>query len=282
MKPVPPVQSAAAGCCNGSLKKAARRTTDLGLYPFSGPMTENPLAENPPEMSLKSLIKGWLGETFGTIAYKLLLDPKVYFPLNNITLQTANVTTQIDHIVVSRHGIFVIEAKNMAGWIFGDAKSPQWTQSLYGKKFRFQNPLHQNFRHTRALQAILGLDESKFIPFEMFWGECEFKTPTPDNVLNQGYASFIKRHTAALLSEAEVRQIIEAINSGKMPEGLLKSFDSHQAHLKSLAERHASTTIRPKCGSALVLRQAKPPAQVGRGFYGCSDFPKCRYNKAVA
>lgn len=241
-----------------------------------------PSAESPSEMSLKSLIKGWLGETFGAVAHKLLLDPKVYFPLNNITLQTDNGTTQIDHIVVSRYGIFVIEAKNMAGWIFGDAKSPQWTQSLYGKKFRFQNPLHQNFRHTQALQAFLGLDESTLIPFVMFWGDCEFKTPLPDNVLNRGYSSFIKRHTTVLLSEAEVRQIIEAINIGKMPKGLLKSFDTHQAHLQSLAERHASTTICPKCGSALVLRLAKSGAQAGKGFYGCSRFPGCRYTKAVA
>ncbi len=245
-------------------------------------MTEKPLAENPSEMSLKSLIKGWLGETFGAVAHKLLLDPKIYFPLNNITLQTGNGTTQIDHIVVSRHGIFVIEAKNMAGWIFGDAKSPQWTQSLYSKKFRFQNPLHQNFRHTQALQAFLGLDESKFIPFVMFWGECEFKTPLPGNVLNQGYSSFIKRHTALLLSEEEVRQIVEAINTGKMPKGLLKSFNTHQAHLQSLEERHASTTICPKCGSALVLRLAKSGLHAGKGFYGCSKFPGCRYTKAVA
>lgn len=245
-------------------------------------MSAKRLAESPSKVSLKSLIKGWLGETFGAVAHKLLLDPKIYFPLNNITLQTGNGTTQIDHIVVSQHGIFVIEAKNMAGWIFGDAKSPQWTQSLYGKKFRFQNPLHQNFRHTQALQAFLGLDESKFISFVMFWGECEFKMPLPDNVLNQGYSSFIKRHSAVLLSEEEVQQILEAINTGKMPKGLLKSFDTHQAHLQSLKERHGSTTVCPKCGSALVLRQAKSGAQAGKGFYGCSKFPGCRYTKAVA
>ena len=28
-------------------------------------------------------------------------------------------TTQIDHILVSKYGIFVIETKNRKGWIFG-------------------------------------------------------------------------------------------------------------------------------------------------------------------
>lgn len=49
--------------------------------------------------------------------------------------------------VGSTEGIFVIEAKNMDGWIFGEVKSAQWTQSLFGKKYWFQNPLHQNYRH---------------------------------------------------------------------------------------------------------------------------------------
>ena len=62
-------------------------------------------------MSLKSFIKGWIGETVGVVAQKLLLDPEIYVSLNNITLQTSNGTTQIDHIIVSKFAIFVIEAK---------------------------------------------------------------------------------------------------------------------------------------------------------------------------
>jgi hypothetical protein len=60
-------------------------------------------------------------------------------------------TTQIDHVLVSVYGIFVIETKNMKGWIFGDERSAQWTQSIFGKKSRFQNPLRQNYRHVKAL-----------------------------------------------------------------------------------------------------------------------------------
>lgn len=231
-------------------------------------------------MSLKSLFKGWLGESFGALAQKLLLDQTVYFPLNNITLQTAHGTTQIDHVVVSKYGIFVIEAKNMDGWIFGDAKCAQWTQSLYGKKFRFQNPLHQNYRHTKALQTFLGVDESKFIPFVMFWGECEFKTAMPENVLLTGYTGYIKKHSAVLFSDDEVEQIVVAIRSGQMPKGLLRSFETRATHLASLKERHGSTTVCPKCAKPLVLRTVKSGAKAGSSFYGCSGYPACRYTKA--
>lgn len=230
-------------------------------------------------MSLKSFIKGWVGETVGAAAQKLLLDPKIYFSLNNITLHTENGTAQIDHIIVSKYGIFVIEAKNMDGWIFGDVKSAQWTQSLFGKKFRFQNPLHQNYRHTKALQEFLGVDESKLISLVMFWGECEFKTPMPENVRSTGYTSFIKKHTAVLLTDTEVQQFVVTIQSGKMPKGIVKSLETRTVHLASLKDRHSSTSNCPKCASELVLRTGKSGAKAGSKFYGCSTFPKCRYTR---
>jgi hypothetical protein len=46
-------------------------------------------------------------------------------------------------------------------------------------------------------------------------GECEFKTPMPDNVRSAGYTSFIKKHTAVLLTDDEVTQFVSAIQTGK-------------------------------------------------------------------
>lgn len=215
------------------------------------------------------------------MAHKLLLDPKIYFPLNNITLQTRNGTTQIDHVIVSKYGIFVIESKNMNGWIFGDANSPQWTQSLFGKKYRFQNPLYQNYRHIKALQEFLGVEESKLISLVMFWGECEFKTQMPDNVRCTGYTGFIKSHVTTLLTDNEVEKIFEALNTGKMPKGLFRSFETHTTHLQSLRERHNSTKACPKCTSPLTLRTVKNGPKAGEQFLGCSNFPKCRYTRPL-
>lgn len=71
-------------------------------------------------MSLQSTIKGWFGEVQGTLAKKLFLDADTYIDVNNVTISAANGTTQIDHIIVSRLGIFVVETKNIDGWIYGD------------------------------------------------------------------------------------------------------------------------------------------------------------------
>ena len=35
--------------------------------------------------------------------------------------------------------------------------------------------------------------------------------------------------------------------------------------------------ICPKCGSKLVLRTANKGENAGKQFYGCSNFPKCRF-----
>jgi hypothetical protein len=224
-------------------------------------------------MSLRSFIKGWVGEVQGTLAKKVFLDPQVYVDVNNVTIQTQNGITQIDHVIVSRYGVFVVETKNMDGWIFGDEKSPQWTQSIFGKKYKFRNPLHQNYRHTKALSEFLDIDHGKFLSVVMFWGECEFKTLLPPNVMTRGYTSYIKSNTTVLFSDYEVQEIVAALKDGMLP----KIWATRRHHVASLKERFSSSTTCPKCGSPLVLRTAKSGANAGSKFIGCTKYPVCRY-----
>jgi hypothetical protein len=49
----------------------------------------------------------------------------IYLPLDDGS------TTQIDHVVVSPFGVFVIETKTYKGWIFGNPRDAQWTQALH-------------------------------------------------------------------------------------------------------------------------------------------------------
>lgn len=57
-----------------------------------------------------------------------------------------------------------------------------------GRKFKLQNPLRQNYRHVKAISEFLEIEEDRLHSLVMFWGECEFKTPMPANVM--GYARF--------------------------------------------------------------------------------------------
>lgn len=215
--------------------------------------------------------KGSVGEKLTTAGMWLFLDQKVYRRIDDLIIPSTNGTTQIDHVLVSTFGIFVIETKNIQGWIFGSENDGSWCQSLYGRKSRFQNPLRQNYRHIQCLAEFLGLEKTTFHSVVFFIGECEFKTPMPSNVLASGLSSYISSFQPQLLTAAQVDDLERRLREFKASSSLTKS-----DHLESLERRHNSSTICPKCGGQLVQRTAK---RTGRVFLGCSNFPKCRHTK---
>src|SRR5690349_16827069 len=62
--------------------------------------------------------------------------PPHYHLMNHVTLPFKRDTTQVDHILVSRFGVFVIETKHYKGWIFANPAQAKWTQVLFRHKFR--------------------------------------------------------------------------------------------------------------------------------------------------
>src|SRR2546422_1355604 len=65
-------------------------------------------------------------------------------------------TTEIDEVLVTPAGVFVIEKKDFNAWIYGSGNDEYWT-AVYknGEKHRFQNPIRQNYRHLKALESFL-------------------------------------------------------------------------------------------------------------------------------
>ncbi|EPJ0794777.1 nuclease-related domain-containing protein, partial [Vibrio vulnificus] len=139
-----------------------------------------------PLLIVVSIFKSrWFKGVFGEfLVNKLLsqLPDSDYTLVRNVTLPTDDGTTQIDHIVVSRFGIFVVETKNMKGWIFGSKSQKQWTQKVYRHSSKFQNPLHQNYKHVKTLESLLAIDCEKLHSVVVFIGDSTFKTDMPENV----------------------------------------------------------------------------------------------------
>ena len=156
-------------------------------------------------------VKGWAGEKMVSHLGLRKLDSSIYQVFDDLYLPRPDGqgTTQLDHVVVSPFGVFVIETKNYQGWIIGSEKQKDWTQSIYKKKHRFQNPLHQNDLHVRALAGLLGLDRRIFHSVVFFIGDCTFKTELPENVLNRGLRSYIERFQSPLLEQAAVTRCAE-------------------------------------------------------------------------
>ena len=142
-------------------------------------------------------------------------------------------TTQVDHVVVSKYGIFVVETKYFNGWIFGDARRKLWNQSLYGHHTQFQNPLHQNWLHLQALKAALRLEESHFHSVVIFV-EGDFRTEMPENVISGGICSWIHSREVVVLTDEQVLAATAQL------EQLDKETDRKVAkaiHLKEMRER---------------------------------------------
>ena len=196
-------------------------------------------------MSLKSSFKGFLGETVINVAMWLKLEKDVYHRLNNITLPLANGgSTQIDHVIVSVYGIFVIETKNYKGWIYGNETQRQWTQSFpNGSKYKFQNPLRQNYLHIKTLADLLGLEPRYFHSMIAFIGECELKTrdELPEHVLTSGMASYVKKKQDKLLTDEEVKAIVEQVESNRFG----KSWRTNKAHKAYLKDKHNPSNKQP-------------------------------------
>ena len=220
--------------------------------------------------------KGIFGEFIVNAAAKFLLNNDEYKTIKNVTLPAEGGTTQIDHVIVSRYGVFVIETKNMKGWIYGDPDQPMWTQKIFRHSNRFQNPLRQNYKHTKTLQQLLGLNDDQVHSVVVFVGDSRFKTDMPDNVTyGLGYIRYIKSFKTKVLSPDQIVRIIDSIDEGR----LSPSFKNHRAHARNVQEavREKQNSIAcPRCGSEMVLRRSKKGGDWNGQFWGCSRYPRCR------
>jgi restriction system protein len=222
------------------------------------------------------ILKGWFGEKKTTFNMWLSLNAKIYRRFHNVIIPSKNGTTQIDHLLVSPYGLFIVETKNIKGWIFGSENQQKWTQTLFTEKYTFQNPIKQTYRQKKVLSEFLNLQESAIHIVIYFVGDCEFKTPMPSNVINNGLGSYIKQFHNHILSPEILDRLIGVLEKHKSESSL-----TTRDHVRSLRDRHNSNSICPKCGSELVLRTAKNGPNSGSDFLGCKGYPRCRFTRKV-
>lgn len=194
--------------------------------------------------------KGWFGEFRVRQAVTTQLDKDDYPQFHDVTLPTADGSTQIDHIIVSKFGIFVIETKNMGGWIFGNPSHPKWTQTFGKSKNSFQNPLRQNYKHIKELESLLQIGEDKLFSVVVFTGDAEFKTDMPDNVIRSGQLPrYILAKNTPLMTESEVQRILLKIN-GAM---LKRSRETSRQHILNLNRKFGNDADETDRERQLVL-----------------------------
>ena len=209
--------------------------------------------------------KGWRGERAVQNTIRKQLNPLVYVDLHNVTLPTADGSTQIDHLIFSPYGLFVLETKNYQGWIFGSERQSQWTQQIFKKRSRFQNPLRQNYKHTKAIQELLGVASEQVHSVIAFVGDCEFKTEMPPQVTRgDGFVSHIQSFAQTVWSPEQMQELLDKLEAVRLQPGRATD-QQHAAHVKELqaaksplqSKMQTKTPAGPK--PAPVAEPVKPP-----------------------
>ena len=233
--------------------------------------------------------KGKRGEMRVSAILSKLSDE--YTILNDLVFRTEKGTTQIDHIVVSKYGIFTIETKNYRGEIYGDDNRKEWTQLIvtkvtYEKKWwktytyvtknRFYNPVKQSVGHALRIKELLSVfPHVKIVPIVVFTGDAILRYVESNNhvVYEKNLLDVIDGYKTTYLSDNDVQAVLAILTSNNIREKV-----SDRQHVKNLriAAREVNATINsgicPKCGGHLIKRSGKYGT-----FYGCSNYPKCRF-----
>jgi hypothetical protein len=230
-------------------------------------------------------LKGRAGEVRLRRKLESILDDGTYHFLHDLTIPDHDGTAQIDHVLISPCGVFVIETKNYSGWIYGSADQQNWTHVFHRKKFRFQNPVHQNYNHVKAVQASTGMSNDQIHSLVVFVGSGEFKTQMPAEVVNiDGLKRYFWSKSEIVLSEQEIAMAIDRLENQRYRRGFLTN-RRHRQHIREVVEQKAATRAPrpparvsphcPNCGIKMVLRTAKRGPNPGERFWGCQDFPRC-------
>jgi hypothetical protein len=213
---------------------------------------------------------------YGEYAVASVLEklPKEYRVFNDVYLENKGFSSQIDHVVISQYGVFVIETKNYSGNVYGSEKAEHWTQYLNGEGYEFRNPILQNRSHELAIKNTLHIAPSCIIPIVVFLGGTDLHCNTTSAVLyTVQLCEYILNHQTIAFTPDGVERLAR-----KLSESMVIDPNRRINHVRNIRqniarqESQVANLICPRCGGKLVERKGKS----GR-FLGCSNYPHCKF-----
>lgn len=208
-------------------------------------------------------------------------------------------TTEIDVLMIHKSGVYVFESKNYSGWIFGSEHQKNWTQTLpsgrKSHKEHFLNPIMQNKLHINYLEKQIG----ETVPLHsiiVFSERCTLKKIDVENpnifVIKRDDVNRtvkrIKNSIGILISQSRVDEIyaklypFTQVTDEVKEKHIVDINNAHTEHAIAQSDKRdelENNYVCPRCGGKLVLRTAERGIHTGNQFYGCTNFPKCRYIK---
>ncbi|MBR1385302.1 MAG: NERD domain-containing protein [Bacilli bacterium] len=216
-----------------------------------------------------SKIIGWFGELWTKREIKKL-PKEEYKIINDVLIFVNNTTHQIDHVIVSKYGIFSIETKQYNGFITGNKYDKKWIRHVGKKKYYYTNPIRQNYGHIKSLSELLNIDESHIYNIVCIPSKAKLKIQHDGELVNlDTIIDKIKSYNSIVINDVD--KIIELINNSNIKDKKIK-----KEHIKNIKEKIIDDNQNkcPKCGGMLLERKGKYGY-----FIGCSNYPKCKYTE---
>lgn len=224
-------------------------------------------------IKIRPKLKGWTNEVTIETLLKTL-NKNEYIILRNILIEKENKeTSQIDLLILSIYGTFIIESKNYDGIIKGNDTDHQWTQILGQNKYYFMNPLHQVYSQSFAIANTLDIKREDIIPIVVFSANSELKVNTSKNVIYLlETRKVIRSYKEKQYSTEQIIQFRKIIENQKITDK-----ERITKHSSDVAQKKSSNKNKcPRCSGDLIERNGK----YGK-FIGCSNYPKCKYTQKV-
>lgn len=198
-----------------------------------------------------------------------------YKIINDLMVRTQDGRThQIDHVVVSMYGIFVIETKQWNGYIVGNEYDKKWTIFGGNQKYYTENPIRQNYGHVKALQEVLNINKNKLISMVYIPSRAKVKVKSNKVVRARELKSKILSYENIIIDNPnEIYNTL--LNQNITERSERKEHTKYAKNIKNTRKINDPTKC-PWCGGRLIERAGKYG-----NFIGCSNYPRCKFTKKI-
>ena len=221
---------------------------------------------------------GRIGERRTTRLFSSVLAGTPHVLFRDVTLPIDDGTTQIDLLVLSNRGIFVVEIKTMKGKISGGPQKKRWHAQIGRRSYRFVNPVHQNHGHLKAVQKLLGVERGVLVPLVIMQGRAKMTKKVRALVaLPDDIQKIVSAASDDCISQSEIAGYAKIIKNARLPPGR-RTDKLHRKNLRKRIRSRIGPQPCPHCGGPMEKRIARKGDRQGESFWGCRAFPRCRGN----
>lgn len=169
-----------------------------------------------------------------------VLPDDVYRPFHDVLLPTPTGTTQVDHIYISRYGVFVVETKNWSGRVYGRPDEHYWTQ-MYGdgRTHTALNPLRQSAGHVSAVRTALGLSRTdrRVRSVVVFMGDVGLPDDLPAHVRRgPGWTEYVLSFREPVFTDSEAAGMARRL----MQAAVAPTPEARRRHIAHVRDRSAA------------------------------------------